>query len=219
MNRPWDEVLVHLGACPKLWPGSVPEVNAASALYEEVMLRMEARPLPCKIQMLSRVIVLTKGITGTMGVAWFKLELCRGGGPLWDMLQVDQDDLVVFKRATYALRKAFDQECRLRDGRTWAAHQEGRHASLSGGWFIAATATAESVQSLADSAARFREPLEQILRFGRLEEDGWRALLSAFKGVVLRAQSEEGSRGQTLIDRAAEYNDMGAARHVWAWRP
>ena len=88
-----------------MWPGSVPEVNAASALYAEVMLRMEARPRPCKIQMLSRVIVLTKGIRGTMGVAWFKLVLCRGGGPLWDMLQVDQDDLVVFKRAAYALRK------------------------------------------------------------------------------------------------------------------
>ena len=87
---------------------------------------------------------------------------------------------------------------------------------MSGQSFIEVVGTTPGTESAAASAARFREPLQQILQDKRLDQRGWLALLDACKGVALRRRSR-GPQGETRILRAESYNTMDAARNVWAW--
>ena len=111
-------------------------------------------------------------------------------------------------------RRAFPAECRRRGGDKWAAVQEGRHAGLTGKWFLQAVGTRRGRLSAAAAAERFREVLADIdRRPGRdLSIETLRAMLDAGQGILLR-MPRNGQSGRV----SGRYNRMDGARQVWMW--
>ncbi len=114
------------------------------------------------------------------------------------------------------LARAFRQESHQRGGVKWAGQREGRHAAMSGKWFIEALATPGGWKVAAACAGAFRLPLAGILLSdgADLDDDATSRLFTAFRGALLSSEPV-GAEGSPPT--AAEYNAMDAGRTVWLW--
>ncbi len=118
------------------------------------------------------------------------------------------------RRLATVLWQLFRRESQLRGDEKWASHQAGRHAGLSGRWFLEALRTRQGQQAAAASALAFRLPLAAILQAhgAPLDDEVMLQLLSAFRGVLL-----QGAPATKQASGAGDYNAMDAGRSVWSW--
>ena len=186
------------GLSGKLLLSNIPEM---AALHDSLELLRNA----CGGDALavSRAWLVLRGVRGLHGVGWVAQWLCRCPerlGGAW--------------AAAWPAQLLADLDARSLQhhggAATWACHNEGRHAGLSGRHFLAAFAEPEGFQSVSAVALRVRPFMQKLLdRDSDLTSDFLVDVVEAVQGALVLATQP--------VRCAGAYNAMDFARGLGAW--
>ena len=152
----------------------------------------------------SRAWLLLRGVRGHAGVRWlctWLLDRMAQWTESWD-LGVAEELLV-----------AFAAQCQSEHGgqQSWACHNEGRHAGLSGGHFLRALCTAEGFDGLDVAVSRVWPVVRRVLEGDTsLSSDCWVDVAHTLAGTIVFS-------GSPSVRRVGMYNSMDFARGLAAW--
>ena len=158
---------------------------------------MQDPPLVC------RAWLLLRGVRGQRGVRWLALWLLEHV-TLW----TQSWDL----SAAVQLLQDFDAHCLSTEGgsASWAGHNEGRHAALSGRHFLRALASHDGIGGLAEAVSRLSHIMRRLLSRGSaVSADIWVDVAESLQGTLLLAVAP-------TRRRVGRYNAMDFARGLAA---
>ena len=187
------------GLAGKLFLSAIPELDAMLQALDALVAAGVTDA--CFV---TRAWLLLRGVRGYCGVRWLGAWLLDHL-PLWTVSWGPA--------AVVELLRAFDECSREHhDGRIgWAGHNEGRHAGLSGSFFLRALATDHGMAGLTSAVTLVCPVVRRVLeRDPSLSPDVWVEVAASLQGLLVL--SAAGS-----VRRAGAYNSMDFARGLAAW--